>query len=125
VDRATTGFKAWQRGHLLEYVALVHLMLKGYRILGFRLKTPRGEIDILAQKGTRLAVIEVKSRMTLEAAVESVSFIQQERLWQAGLALQARKPQLARLDLNIDLYTLVPGQWPRHAINAFEKVERF
>ncbi|MBP2159829.1 MULTISPECIES: YraN family protein [Asticcacaulis] len=125
MDRAATGFAARKRGHLLEYVALVHLMLKGYRILGFRLKTPRGEIDILAQKGQRLAVIEVKSRMTIEAAVESVSFIQQERLWQAGLALQARKPQLARLDLNIDLYTLVPGQWPRHAINAFEKVERF
>jgi putative endonuclease len=110
---------------MLEYVALIHLMLKGYRILGFRLKTPRGEIDILAQKGQRLAVVEVKSRMTIEAAVESVSAIQRERLWQAGLALQARKAQLARLDLNIDLYTLVPGQWPRHAINAFEKVERF
>lgn len=125
MDRAATGFAARKRGHLLEYVALIHLMLKGYRILGFRLKTPRGEIDILAQKGQRLAVVEVKSRMTLEAAVESVSAIQQERLWQAGLALQARKPQLARLDLNIDLYTLVPCQWPRHAINAFEKTERF
>ena len=125
MDRAATGLKARKRGHLLEYVALVHLMLKGYRILGFRLKTPRGEIDILAQKGQRLAVIEVKSRTTLEAAIESVSSIQQERLWQAGLALQGRKPQLARLDLNLDLYTLVPGQWPRHAINAFEKIERF
>lgn len=125
MDRSAAGFAARKRGHLLEYVALVHLMLKGYRILGFRLKTPRGEIDILAQKGQRLAVVEVKSRMTIEAAVESVSAIQQERLWQAGLALQARKPQLARLDLNIDLYTLVPGQWPRHAINAFEKIERF
>ncbi len=125
MDRAATGFKARKRGHLLEYVALIHLMLKGYRILGFRLKTPRGEIDILAQKGTRLAVVEVKSRMTIEAAVESVSAVQQERLWQAGLALQARKSQLARLDLNIDLYTLVPGHWPRHAINAFEKIERF
>jgi len=125
VDRAATGRASRKRGHVLEYVALIHLMLKGYRILGFRLKTPRGEIDILAQKGQRLAVVEVKSRMTIEAAVESVSAIQQERLWQAGLALQARKPQLARLDLNIDLYTLVPGQWPRHAINAFEKIERF
>lgn len=125
MDRAATGLSARKRGHLLEYVALIHLMLKGYHILGFRLKTPRGEIDILAQKGQRLAVIEVKSRTTVEAAIESVSAIQQERLWQAGLALQARKPRLAKLDLNIDLYTLVPGQWPRHAINAFEKIERF
>ena len=125
MNRSERGRRARKRGHLLEYVALVHLMLKGYRILGFRLKTPRGEIDILAQKGQRLAIVEVKSRTTLEAAVESVSATQQERLWQAGLALQARRPRLDSLDLNIDLYTLCPGQWPRHAINAFEKIERF
>ena len=125
MDRSTRGRKAREKGHLIEYVALVHLMLKGYRILGFRLKIPQGEIDILAQKGTRLAVVEVKSRTSHDIAVECVSSIQQERLWQAGLALQARKAQLAKLDLNIDLYTFAPGRWPRHAINAFEKIERF
>lgn len=125
MDRSTRGRKARERGRLIEYVALVHLMLKGYRILGFRLKIPQGEIDILAQKGTRLVVVEVKSRTSHDIAIESVSSIQQDRLWQAGLALQARKPQLARLDLNIDLYTFAPGRWPRHILNAFEKTERF
>ncbi len=124
-QRAERGRKAHKRGHLAEYFALIHLMLKGYRILGFRLKTPQGEIDLLAQKGRRLAIVEIKSRTTLEEAIESVSSLQQERLWQAGLALQARRPNLARLDLNIDLYTLAPGKWPVHAINAFEKIERF
>jgi putative endonuclease len=95
-------------------------MLKGYRILGFRLKTPRGEIDILAQKSRRLAVVEVKARRTAEEAYETVSATQQARLWQAGLALQAKKPQLQRLDLNIDLYIVAPGRWPQHRINAFE-----
>ena len=110
---------------MAEYIALVHLMLKGYRILGFRLKTPQGEIDILAQKGTRLAVVEVKSRRLHENALESVSNIQQDRLWQAGLMLQSKKPRLRQLDLCIDLYTLAPGTWPRHIVNAFEKTERF
>jgi putative endonuclease len=123
--RIERGRLAHRRGHLAEYVALVHLMLKGYRILGFRLKTPQGEIDLLAQKGRRLAVVEIKSRTTLEEARESVSSLQQERLWQAGLNLQARRPNLARLDLNIDLYTIAPGKWPVHAVNAFEKIERF
>ena len=121
MSRSRRGREAHKSGHLAEYVALVHLMLKGYRILGFRLKLPQGEIDILAQKGRRLAMVEVKSRRFHEDAVESVSAIQQERLWQAGLALQARKPRLKALDLNIDLYTVAPGRWPRHAINAFEK----
>lgn len=125
VDRRERGRKARVSGRMAEYVALVHLMLKGYRILGFRLKTPKGEIDILAQKGTRLAVVEVKSRRLHESALESVSVIQQDRLWQAGLMLQSKKPRLRGLDLSIDLYTLAPGAWPRHIVNAFEKNERF
>ncbi|MCR6659017.1 MAG: YraN family protein [Asticcacaulis sp.] len=124
-DRASRGARAHKRGHLAEYIALVHLMLKGYRILGFRLKLPQGEIDILAQKGTRLHLVEVKQRRSHEEALQTVSAIQQERLWQAGLALQEKKPRLRRLDLVIDLYTIAPGQWPRHQINAFEKIERF
>ena len=124
-DRAARGLKAFKRGHLAEYVALIHLMLKGYRILGFRLKTPQGEIDILAQKGRRLAVVEVKQRRRREEAFETVSYVQQDRLWQAGLSLQARRPRLARLDLNIDLYIVASGQWPEHRINAFEKTERY
>ena len=83
MDKALRGAKAHKRGHLAEYVALIHLMLKGYRILGFRLKMPQGEIDILAQKSTRLHVVEVKQRRSHEEAFETVSTIQQERLWQA------------------------------------------
>ncbi|HTM80432.1 YraN family protein [Asticcacaulis sp.] len=125
MDRALRGAKAHKRGHLAEYIALAHLMLKGYRILGFRLKMPQGEIDILAQKSRRLHLVEVKQRRSHEEAIETVSSIQQERLWQAGLALQEKKPRLRKLDLVIDLYTIAPGQWPRHQINAFEKIERF
>ena len=125
MDKTARGLKAFKSGHLAEYVALIHLMLKGYRILGFRLKMPQGEIDILAQKGNRLAMVEVKQRRVREEAFETVSHIQQDRLWQAGLSLQAKKPRLARLDLNIDLYIVAPGQWPEHRINAFEKIDRF
>jgi putative endonuclease len=124
-NRASRGAKAHKRGHLAEYIALVHLMLKGYRILGFRLKMPQGEIDILAQKGKRLHLVEVKQRRSHEEASETVSSIQQERLWQAGLALQEKKPRLRKLDLVIDLYIVAPGRWPQHRINAFEKIERF
>jgi putative endonuclease len=124
-SRADRGAKAHKSGHIAEYIALIHLMLKGYRILGFRLKLPQGEIDILAHKGKRLAIIEVKQRRTHDEALVSVSPTQQARLWQAGLYLQSRTPRLKAFDLNIDLYTLAPGQWPRHQINAFEKIERF
>jgi putative endonuclease len=118
--RMDRGRKAHKDGHLSEYVALIHLMLTGHRILGFRLKTPSAEIDILAVKGKRLSLIEVKQRRTIEEALEAVSPEQQNRLWQAGLRLQAQRPNLKGHELALDLYVLAPGQWPRHVRNAFE-----
>ncbi|GGZ25334.1 YraN family protein [Asticcacaulis endophyticus] len=117
--RSERGSKAHRRGHWAEYVALIHLMFKGYRILGFRLKIPQGEIDILALKGNRLAMVEVKQRRTVAEALEAVTADQQNRLWQAGLSLQAKRKNLSRLDLNIDLYAIGPRAWPVHIKNAF------
>ena len=124
-DRRPRGLTARPSGRFAAYIALVHLMLKGYRILGFRLKLPQGEIDILARKGNRLAMVEVKQRQLHETAIESVSITQQDRLWQAGLSLQHSRPRWRDLDLCIDLYTLAPGRWPRHSLNAFEKSDTF
>ncbi len=124
-SRSEKGRRARQTGHWAEYIALVHLMLKGYRILGFRLKLPQGEIDILAQRGKRLAAVEVKLRRSHDEAGDSVSEEQQDRLWESALSIQASRPRLKALDLGIDLYTIAPGRWPRHRLNAFEKTERF
>ena len=90
------------------------LMAKGWRILGFRLKTPEGEIDILARRGQVLAVVEVKTRPTVEAALAAVSPAQQARLRRAGEALAARRPGLARLFVRLDMVALAPKRRPRH-----------
>ncbi|MFT3997741.1 MAG: YraN family protein [Asticcacaulis sp.] len=118
MTRASRGQRAHRRGHLSEYVALLHLMLTGHRILGFRLKTPEAEIDILALKGQRLAIVEVKQRQTALDALTAVSPEQRYRLWQAGHKLQARRPQLARFSLHLDLYVVTP-RGLRHVRDAF------
>ena len=94
-------------------------MLKGYRILGFRLKTPEGEIDLLAQRGHVLAVVEVKSRTTLEAALEAVGPVQRARLKRAARAIVARRSHGMRLDVRLDLVALAPRSWPRHIPDAW------
>jgi len=77
--RAIRGAAARRAGRRGEILAAVLLMLKGYRILGFRLKTPHGEIDLLAQRGRVLAVVEVKLRMTLAEAMQAVTDDQRAR----------------------------------------------
>ena len=93
--------------------------LKGYRILGFRLKTPQAEIDLLARKGQVLAVVEVKSRTTLDAALEAVSHDQRERLRRAGRNLAARRPALRNVAVRLDLIALAPGRLPIHSPDAW------
>jgi putative endonuclease len=89
-------------------------MAKGYRILGLRLATPFGEIDLLAQRGHIMAVVEVKRRRTLEEALLAVGAVQQERLARAGANLAARRAPARDLAVRLDLIALAPGRWPRH-----------
>ena len=95
--RRERGGKARADGRFAEQVAALWLMLRGWRILGFRLKTPHGEIDLLARRGRILAVVEVKSRTSLDAALASVHPTQQARLRRAGPSLSlVRGRQIGR-----------------------------
>jgi putative endonuclease len=89
-------------------------MLKGYQILGFRLKTRAGEIDLLARRGRVLAVIEVKRRRTMAQAQAALAADQYARLLAAGEAAMRNRPALKDLRLRIDMVALAPGQFPRH-----------
>ncbi len=94
-------------------------MAKGYRLLGFRLRTPMGEIDLLVKKGPMIAVVEVKRRTDLPTALEAVSWRQRERLRRSAHSVVARRPELAAADVRLDLIALAPGRWPRHIRDAW------
>ena len=120
VVRQARGAAARTAGRRAEVWAALWLMAKGYRILGFRLRTPQGEIDLLAQRGRVLAVVEVKQRATLQAALEAVSEIQRERLRRAGRAIAARRPSLQNMAVRLDLIALAPGRLPVHSPDAWK-----
>lgn len=117
--RRARGAEGRIAGRKAEVVAAIWLMLKGYRILGFRLRTPQGEIDVLAQRGQVLAVVEVKRRQTLELALETVTLDQRERLRRAGEAIANRRPSLQNLAVRLDLIALAPGRLPIHSPDAW------
>ena len=112
--RVGLGRLSHRLGHRSEWLAAAMLMLKGYQILGFRLKTRAGEIDILARRGRTLAVVEVKRRATIEQALQALRSEQYERLLAAGRAVLRQRPSLAGHLLRIDIVALAPGRFPRH-----------
>ena len=118
-NRSRTGLKARLAGRRAELICALWLMAKGYRILGFRLKTPQGEIDLLARKGPVLAVVEVKLRTTIEAALEAVGERQRQRLRRAGESFAARRPALQGAAIRLDLMALAPGRMPCHIPDAW------
>jgi len=117
--RRERGTRGREEGRFAEALAAAWLMLKGYQILGFRLKTPQGEIDLLARKGKTLAVVEVKRRSSVEIALQSILPQQRERLLKAAATLASRRKALRQLDLRLDLIALAPGRLPRHVHNIF------
>lgn len=117
--RQARGAAARKIGRRAEVIAALWLMAKGYRILGFRLATPLGEIDLLAQRGRTLAVVEVKQRTTIEDALDAVTPTQRERLRRAAAHLSAHRAGLRDLFVRLDLIALAPGRPPRHLPDAW------
>lgn len=118
--RSRRGGLARRSGRRGEVLAALLLMLKGYRVLGFRLASPQAEIDLLAIRGRTLVVAEVKRRTTLEAALEAVRPDQRTRLRRAASAIAAGRPALKGVAIRLDLIALAPGRLPRHIPDAWK-----
>lgn len=112
--RRARGGRARDAGRAGEWIAALWLMARGYQILGFRLRTRAGEIDLLARRGPVLAVVEVKRRATLEQALAALGPEQHRRLLAAGQALLRGRPALTGLILRIDMVALASRRFPRH-----------
>ena len=112
--RSARGAAARLSGRRAEVVAAIWLMAKGYRILGFRLKSRAGEIDILARRGRVLAVVEVKRRKTMQAALSALTPHQTARLVAAAQQVVRGRKALQALEIRLDLVALAPGRFPRH-----------
>ena len=122
--RRRRGARGREAGRTAEWWAALWLMLHGWRVLGFRLKAPGAEIDLLARRGGVLAVVEVKRRGDLALALGALHPAQAARLIAAGHALQARRPALRHLALRLDTVALAPGRLPRHSPGVQPVVER-
>lgn len=117
--RTNRGRRARRDGRRSEIICALWLMAKGYRILGLRLKTPQAEIDLLVSKGDLVAVIEVKRRSNIDAALDAVTARQRERLLRAARSIAARRPDLGAAAIRLDLIALAPRRWPRHIRDAW------
>jgi len=111
---------AERRGRRSETWAAMFLMAKGYRILGRRVRTHAGEIDLVARSPSGVVCfVEVKARAAQELTVEALGPRQQARIARAAALFLARKPALARKGVRFDVIMLAPRSWPKHIPDAW------
>ena len=110
---------AEEGGRTAETIAALWLILHGWRVLARRYKSPVGEIDLIVRRGRVLAFIEVKARLTAEAAAEAVLPRQQERITRAAQAFLQARADLAAMDARFDVVLVTPMRLPVHLVNAW------
>ena len=110
--------RAEAAGRRGERLAGWWLRLKGWRILDRRVRTPAGEVDLVARRGSLIAFVEVKTRAT---AAELDWAIDQRRLARVAAAAEVLMPRYAGSgdDIRVDVILIAPGVRPRHIENAW------
>ncbi|WP_246732861.1 YraN family protein [Methylobacterium sp. BTF04] len=112
--RATYG-----RGLSGEALALIALMVKGYRPLDRRFSAAGGEIDLIMRRGATIAFVEVKARASLDTARGAIDGRKRMRFSRAARMWISRHPRLDGLTFRADAVFVAPGSWPAHVPDAF------
>jgi|SRR5690606_17361543 putative endonuclease len=118
-EASPVRLRNYRRGNRGERLAALALMLKGYRIVARRYRTPLGEIDLIARRGDLIAIVEVKVRPTLAEAMDAVGPYAARRIEAAADLWLARQPDFARLSVRFDLVAILPRRWPVHVPDLF------
>ncbi len=110
--------RAERSGRAGEEAAALHLRRHGWQILATRVRTPAGEVDLVARRDGLIAFVEVKTRATPR---ELDHAIDERRLHRVAAAAEILIPTYATAgeDIRIDVILIAPGVAPRHIENAW------
>ena len=107
--------KSYYFGIVAEFIVIVFLFLKGYKIIARRYKTYSGEIDIIARTGKNFIAVEVKARKNKVLVDEVLSVNQQRRISNAmDIFLSRNQKKLGQYGVRFDLIIVHPFKVPRH-----------
>ena len=113
----------YKSGHLCEKVALLWLMMKGYRLVQMNYVVGRGtgagEIDLIVCRGKTLVFVEVKKRASEESAKQAIRPHNQARIVRASHVFLTRFPKYQDYQIRYDAILISPWHIPCHLTNAW------
>ena len=113
-----TRLAAEKLGRRRENIAAWFLRLKGWRVVAARVKTPRGEVDLIARRGKTIAFVEVKARANVR---DLATAIDAYRLRRVAAAAEILLPKYGKEceNMQIDVIMVAPWRWPNHLPNVW------
>ncbi len=119
--RMRRGAEAQVLGMDAEEVACRALAGEGWVILGRRMRTAAGEVDIVAERSGLLAIVEVKARPTLAEAAFALSQRQRTRLLAAAEILLGENSGWGRAGIRFDVLLVDGSGRVRRIADAFRR----
>jgi putative endonuclease len=109
-------------GRRSETLAAFFLRCKFYRVIGRRVRTRAGELDLVALSPSGiLCFIEVKARGLETDAAEAVTARQRARIARAAELYLGTRPSLRHKGVRFDAILVTPRRWPRHLKDAWRR----
>lgn len=99
--------------------ALAEAALEGWAILGRRVRTPAGELDLVAERDGLLAFIEVKARPSLHDAAYALQPRQRARLAAAAEWWLASNPGHGAAGMRFDVMLVAADGTVRRIADAW------
>jgi 16S rRNA (cytidine1402-2'-O)-methyltransferase len=118
LDRQQNSTK-YRQGVNSEETAVQHLLSQNYNILGTRVLTPYGEIDIIAKKENYISFIEVKSSINIDNAAYAITDRKKQRIVDSANFLISQNNYAVDSDFSFDA-VLVSSCGVSHIQNAWE-----
>jgi len=119
VNRSTRGRRAQVSGIDAEALACAALARDGWTVLGQRLRTAAGEIDVVAERAGLVAFVEVKQRATLSVAAYALAPRQRRRLIAAAEILLGENPGWGLEGVRFDVLLVDGAGSVRRITDAF------
>ena len=111
-----------EKGRLGEKKAEEYLVATGYEVLARNYRTRRGEVDLIARKGQRIAFVEVKSWDALpqESLGEAIGPLKRRRIREVAASYLRASAQAGRPAFDV---ILLQGGRIVHLQDAFSGVD--
>lgn len=107
-------------GMRAEYVALVWLLARGWRVIARNYRTANGEIDLIAARRGVIAFVEVKARPAIDEARTAITHEKRRRISRAASHWLARNGWAMGYTLRGDAIFIAPLKLPAHVENVYE-----